>query len=723
MKTVAALVLLLPGTAFAQGYTVAVLGAASSPTYNDNVRDTIMCAGRGLGPPGADRQVFEIGRVDVFDVSVTTPTALELMPEYDALLVYNEIPFGDPAAVGDVVAAFVENGRGVVIAGNAFATGSEITGRFRTQGFSPFQGPGPAVAPGGDLGIRATDSAYEWLPGPTTGHVALYGFRTLDGGTASYRTDDLVAKPQADVLAEWATLPPGPAVVVLEPPIAGQGRVLALNLFPPNDLADPASWSAGSDGGQLIGGALNWVLRFEREVICENALVYQDLNCNAIDVFDEEPIDNSSDACQAVVDPDTLQPYDNNDYYWDYNRWECEYPTDGFDADHDLLSFGAIQLFPPGGQVPWETALFQCDKCANVFNPNQFDWDCEEDVPDNVGDLCDSCPYVGDDVMQLNADGDCFGDVCDNCVLRENPDQYDNDNDGDGDVCDNCPTIVNPSEDGPGTETQADEDGDGAGDACDNCIDVANPDQLDSDGDGLGDLCDICPFAPNPQQADEDDDGAGDACDNCPGVKSADSTDVDADGLGDVCDNCVNVSNADQLDGDIDTMGDACDNCPFFGNKDQSDVDGDTLGDVCDNCTEAENANQLDTDGDQIGDVCDNCFERDNQDQDDVDVDGVGNTCDTCRFLPNPENEDLDGDGLGDLCDNCPANPNLDQLDTDEDGFGDVCDTRLLRGGGEIRPPSQGCATAPGTGGWAVLLGLAIGYRRRRAIGGMRQLS
>ena len=52
-------------------------------------------------------------------------------------------------------------------------------------------------------------------------------------------------------------------------------------------------------------------------------------------------------------------------------------------------------------------------------------------------------------MIQVNNDGDAFGDACDN----------DDDNDGIGDLDDNCPLVANPD--------QEDFDNDGIADVCD----------------------------------------------------------------------------------------------------------------------------------------------------------------------------------------------------------------------------------------------------------------
>jgi hypothetical protein len=718
------LALLVSPAAAQQGYRVALLGRAPSPAHHDNVRDSLMCAGRGLGPAAeGSRLAMEIARVDVFDLTVGLPTLPDLA-SYDALLVYNEDPLPDPVATGDLVASWVEQGGGVVLAGNTFATGSGLEGRFLLQGMSPFEAYGTPSQPGGNLGFYIPDPADQWVPGPTVGHLGVYGVNVFDGGTASYRVSGLRARAAADIVAYWnppLVFPAVPLLVTLEPPIPGHGRVAAVNLYPPNTLVDPMSWDAATDGGKLLGNALLWSVGFTRDINCENDDTRQDLNCNGIDLDDEPLIDNSSTECQNVLDPLTGLPYDNNDFYFDFSSFECEFPTDAYDVDRDLLGFGTVEIILPGAQNPFATRTLECDDCENVFNPNQYDWDCEGPFfmqPDNVGDLCDSCPYVDGDSAQSNLDGDCFGDFCDNCILRPNPDQYDTDGDGDGDVCDNCPVIPNPSAYGPGTETQPDADYDFVGDVCDNCQTVPNPDQLDADEDGLGDACDNCPGEFNPDQTDDDVDGVGNVCDNCPDLESADTTDRDGDGFGDACDVCPLTRNVDQSDADRDDAGDACDNCPSFGNPDQSDADLDGVGDVCDNCPEAADETLRDADADGIGDVCDVCPTRQNERQEDIDGDGIGDLCDFCPGVPSRDNLDNDGDGIGDECDNCPDLVNKDQANADGDLYGDACDTLGLRGGGELLPPTGGCVV----GGATPVAGLGVWFaaaltRRRRPVG------
>ncbi|MEQ1501127.1 MAG: thrombospondin type 3 repeat-containing protein [Myxococcota bacterium] len=810
----ASLLLFVPGVAAAlvpqDGVSVALLGAGSDPAYNKAVVDELMLASRGIGMPSADptvpRGAYEIRVIDPFDVSVAVPTTEDLA-QYDVVFVYNDAAFVNPIAVGDLVASMVEEGKGLVLAGDAFDTNLGLQGRFQLQNLSPV-GYGTATQGGANLTISATDAAFEWLVGPTTGIINDWGVIEIDGGPASYQVQGLVPKDQALITHRWSN--DEPAVVLLPHDDPEHGNIAVVNVFPPSDDYDPNSWDADTHVAKLLANTILWTQEFTRPigtcigsdgfpqevlpnewiefvdpdprfptidptptsfalslgyvelgltstfVLCrtvedcapdpfpqfvtcsmsQNTQTFQDLNCNGIDVFDEDLFDPNIDGqCLANTDPITGQPYDNNDYYFDFSRFTCDYVTDSFDPDHDQLSAGTITIFEQGSNEVAEQVALVCDNCGDYYNPNQYDWD-----GDGVGDLCDNCPFVFQ-LSQTDTDMDGLGDYCDNCIITANPDQWDHDNDGNGDACDDCPDVYNPVPDWTfsviGLPDQPDWDGDGIGDACDNCAlrdlnddgkpenpgylpeeyDRSNPDQLDGDGDEWGDSCDNCPAAFNPSQVDDDEDAVGDPCDNCPGVKTGDITDRDLDGLGDACDNCDTTRNVDQINADLDKFGDACDNCSLNANDDQADADGDGVGDLCDNCSEASNPEQSDGDEDGTGDACDNCSTIANREQDDRDGDGFGDDCDFCLFTASTANDDSDGDGVGDACDNCPFAVNYDQHDEDEDRLGDACDVLGIRGGGELHPPSQGCSTAGAPAGAASMLGFAlslIALRRRR---------
>ncbi len=172
-----------------EGVDVAVLGAASDPAFHEDVVNQLMCASRGIGPfvvsQALPRPAYELARVEVFDVGSAVP-ALAEVEAFDVLLVWNDAPFVDADAVGDVVASALELGKGVVLMGNAVEQGMGLRGRFETQAMSPVE-YGTAAAPGGNLEVVALDPADEWRSGPTIGHMTEWGVTTVDGGLASRR--------------------------------------------------------------------------------------------------------------------------------------------------------------------------------------------------------------------------------------------------------------------------------------------------------------------------------------------------------------------------------------------------------------------------------------------------------------------------------------------------------------------------------------------------------
>jgi hypothetical protein len=709
---------------------VALVAATSDPARLQGLREVVSCTG-------------EFASVAVWDASGQPPTD-EWLAQFPGVVVWNDLPWPDPVAMGDVLADFVDGGGALVIAGNSFSAGTELGGLLVSRNMLPMS-VGTPSAPGGDLGIVPV-TGFEWprIPG-VQGHEALYGVNVFEGGD-SYQGAGVVVTADAVRIADWTN--GEVAVAVLDTP-AGRGRVVGLNVYPVPSPFDPNGWDGETDGDRLVASSLLWAMRYEFPAIgCKNETTYQDLNCNGVDAPDEVPVSMLGEDCDQYADPYTGLPYDTNDYWFDYYRFECQYPTlpgnqaESYDTDlrydglGDGLAYGTVQITPDGEMFPTERYDLACDNCPDDFDHAQRDrdYDIQNQACEGIGDLCDNCPWVTN-ADQANLDGDCHGDACDNCPDIGNADQSDLDLDGWGDVCDNCPTVYNPDQDDADGDGIKDNDieGDGIGDECDNCLPPGNqqdltpwfnPDQADFDGDLVGDTCDNCDVDHNPPQVDRDLDRVGDACDTCPDLDTENQLDTDGDGAGDECDSCILDKNIDQTDTDLDGYGDVCDNCPTNGNQDQSDIDADGLGDDCDICPEDPDPGQAEQDGDGIGDACDNCPTDPNADQRDADEDGWGDDCDHCPDAALDEdgnrdrNIDSDGDGVGDTCDNCDLLDNPDQGDADGDGLGDACDQLALRGGGDPRSRAgcDGTGASPAFGlALAGLLALRWGRGPRRS--------
>jgi hypothetical protein len=696
-----ALSLGLSGTAAAQDvedFDVLVLGSPSIWVWNADV--DLVLEGSGL-----------FSSVDTFEISGITPDAADL-EGYEVVVVYGELPFEDSVALGDLLADFVDGGGGVMVAGNAFASGIGLEGRFVDEGYMPLSNNGTPSGPVGPLRM-------DRLPQTYGVHEIFLNVIRFYGGPGSYHVTGLSVTTGSERLADWEN-----GEVFAATKEISAGRVCALNMFPPSDLFAPnyppadENWEfvhfpedgsdpiGVSDGLTLMSSCIVWAAN--RTSSCFNTTISQDYNCNGVDVAFEDPIDPDATDCDQY-DPDLF----NQDWFYDYGTFGCEYEVSGNDQDGDLLGDTPQQIFPDDFSPFPDSVGPTCDNASMVFNPDQRDIEC-----DGQGDVQDVCETVED--MGTDMDGDMIGDACDNCGTVPNSGQEDMDYDVAGDVCDNCVEVYNPDQADGGITGMEELDvtgfPDGVGNVCDNCINTYNPGQSDLDGDGIGDLCDNCIQAPNPDQLDSDLDTFGDACDPCPFDSQIDlpldANDFDSDGVGDRCDICPMNADPLQLDVDEDGHGDACDNCPLDPNS-QSDGDNDGVGDVCDNCQDVANDEQTDSDGDGIGDACDNCPLIINLDQLDLDADGVGELCDVCPGLRNSAQFDRDEDGIGDECDNCPSFYNPAQLDDDGDGAGNVCDIQV-RGGGAITGCFSTTGGLGGTGGAWLLAAMGLMMVRRR---------
>ena len=156
-----------------------------------------------------------------------------------------------------------------------------------------------------------------------------------------------------------------------------------------------------------------------------------------------------------------------------------------------------------------------------------------------------------------------------NTIIVSGPSNFEN-----PDLQELCVFAVDPISTGLCDLDDLDADGDLWGDVCDNCTDDFNDDQLDTDSDTQGDVCDVCPFD---EFNDADDDGVCGDVDICEG--GDDNADADGDNIPDFCDECPldsdNDIDTDDICGDID-------NCINHYNPEQEDFDADGIGDICD---------------------------------------------------------------------------------------------------------------------------------------------
>ena len=239
----------------------------------------------------------------------------------------------------------------------------------------------------------------------------------------------------------------------------------------------------------------------------------------------------------------------------------------------------------------------------------------EDDDNDGVGNEVDNCPTTPN-ALQLNRDGDAFGDACDD----------DDDNDGVLDLDDDC--VIGYSNWTASLST--DHDGDG-------CHDAAEDE--DDDNDGLNDQIDLCALGAIEWQSSAATDYDGDGCEDA-GEDVDDDNDRICDGS-DLDENwACTVSSA------------ASDLCPMSSPSFTSYAGNDVDRDGCEDAGE-----DLDDDNDGTLDDVDDCPL----------VPGTSSLGDALGCT------DFDNDGYSDSTDEFPTE-STQWLDVDEDGYGDNLD-------------------------------------------------
>ena len=197
----------------------------------------------------------DIEQVDIFDASSATPTLNQLLP-YHTVITMDNTPYTDPVALGNVLADYVDAGRGLILTVATFASGWEIMGRLLDDEYFPFNiGYGPA----GAASLGTFNPSHPIMQGVT----AAYGDLLVD----------LTVANGAELIASWDTGWPF---------VATKGRnVTAVNIY----ITEPGGWTgdiplilhnasfwAGScawltaepdNGTILAGSSMNITMKFD----------------------------------------------------------------------------------------------------------------------------------------------------------------------------------------------------------------------------------------------------------------------------------------------------------------------------------------------------------------------------------------------------------------------------------------------------------------------------
>jgi hypothetical protein len=204
------------------GKRVALL-AADDPAWTEDVRTKLDASGAFAEVATLPESRFDAG----------TPS-LQALQAFDAVYVWTDWSFTDPAAVGDVLADYVDGGGHVVVSTFAAYAGG-IEGRFATGGYLPTT---PGDAWGGTHHTLVPD-----LPD----HPLLAGVASFDGGPGSYHNTGLTVREGSTLVAHWSSG---------EPLVVVRDQVTLLNFFPPSSDSYPEFWDASTDGTQLMVNAL-----------------------------------------------------------------------------------------------------------------------------------------------------------------------------------------------------------------------------------------------------------------------------------------------------------------------------------------------------------------------------------------------------------------------------------------------------------------------------------
>jgi hypothetical protein len=193
-------------------------------------------------------------RVDAYNTRSGTPTESELA-DYDAVLVYSgQNTFQDPALLGDVLAAYHDQGGGVVLApfANADNNFASLRGAYASpaNGYALLQYQDYTASPlTWDSRIPPADTLGEVLEPESP---LLFGVASFSA-IYPYRSTAAVIWDRGVVVARWRGDWQEPLVVR---GARGNRTLVELNFFPPSGSVYPVGWTGS--GAALMRNALKY---------------------------------------------------------------------------------------------------------------------------------------------------------------------------------------------------------------------------------------------------------------------------------------------------------------------------------------------------------------------------------------------------------------------------------------------------------------------------------
>ena len=177
------------------------------------------------------------------DINAATPTLDDLLA-FDAVLVYRNARYADPAALGDAMADYADAGGGVVcMMFEVASAGTAMQGRWDSGQYD--------AIPRGRVrsGSRATLGAVH-----EPGHPIMQGVSAFDAGGSSYRPSATDVWPDAVRIADFSDGRPLVATRMI-----GGARRVDLGFYPVSSDVMSDWWDASTDGALLMANALKWV--------------------------------------------------------------------------------------------------------------------------------------------------------------------------------------------------------------------------------------------------------------------------------------------------------------------------------------------------------------------------------------------------------------------------------------------------------------------------------